>query len=135
MRSVSPRRRPRPASPPISRWSRPLWAPRPCPEGGGGSARDRSARGDAAGGGASFGGEFETGCEYGWEIVSVDGNEDIRLGDAVYLNGMQGGGSLRCDGESGSTFEFGESGDAATQWVLSLAPGNVGWIAHMMRGG
>ena len=46
--------------------------------------------------GASFGGDFDTGCEYGWEIVNVGeskGNR-VRFGEPVYLIGVNGEGAM-----------------------------------------
>ena len=46
--------------------------------------------------GASFAGDFDTGCECGWEIVNVaesTGNY-VRLGEPVYLMGVNGEGAM-----------------------------------------
>ena len=46
--------------------------------------------------GASFAGDFDTGCEYGWEIVNVAesmGNY-VRWGEPVYLMGVNGEGAM-----------------------------------------
>ena len=46
--------------------------------------------------GASFAGDFDTGCEYGWEIVNVTGSKDnfVRYGEPVYLIGVNGEGAM-----------------------------------------
>ena len=46
--------------------------------------------------GASFAGDFDTGCEYGWEIVKAvesQGNH-VRMGEPVYLIGANGEGAM-----------------------------------------
>ena len=46
--------------------------------------------------GASFAGDFDTGCEYGWEIVNVSESKGkyVRMGEPVYLMSVNGEGAM-----------------------------------------
>lgn len=82
--------------------------------------------------GASFTEDFETACNYGWDIISAAKKDVIQIGDPVYLKAASEGvtGVLKSDGDNGDNFTFGDAGEddgpglfsGGTQWRLGEVP-------------